>query len=208
MNSPYTSALLDDPKTNVSPPPAWPQAMAPAPAAPQWVMVQSPKSGSSAFNSLLLFLVTVLAAVVAAAAGFLVADQMAPSAAEYNTSQQIAAREGFMNGRVRGYQAGRTWGLAAREPISAYQAALARQKAWNAGYRQGNKTGRASYRRPSYNYGYSGYYGRGRSWYSPRRSNWGGAATAWRDSYAVSSAVNSAQQIANATGAPVDVEVY
>ena len=72
------------------------------------------------------------------------------------------------------------------------RATLARQKAYNAAYQRGLKAGQ-KWRAPRYSGGYGGYR-------APRFGGFGGYETA--------AALGQAQNIANFTGAPVDVEIY
>lgn len=163
----------------------------PAPA-PQPVFVQ--RSGSA--GSALMALVVLMLAAVAAIAGWVVAREQAPTAAEIARYQTLAAETGFRQGQYTGVAEGRNFAIASQQHVARYKAAIARQNSWNRGYRNGLAAGKRSYREPRYGgYGYG--YGRRSGYYGPSRNQ-----------RAVSSALASAQSIANATGAPVDVEIY
>lgn len=165
----------------------------PQPAAPVYVQAPAPQRGASSAG---VGIAVVLLAVVAAVAGYLVAREQAPSAEEIARYQQIAASEGFRAGQYEGVAEGRSFAIQSQRRIAQYRAAIARQKAWNSGYRRGMNIGKRGTARRSTGYaGYGGY--RGPTYRGPSNNQ-----------RAVSSALASAQALANATGAPVDVEIY
>lgn len=206
MTSPYSKSLLNHPAdaaasiTMPRPSVQAPQTRSityptPAPQMPVYVQMAPARTGSSASMAL----VVVLLAVIAGAAGYVVATSTAPSAMEVSRYQQIAGNTGYYNGRTQGISAGREFGIAAERQTAQLKALIARQRAYNNGYRQGKRTGINSYRsRPATrSYGYTGGY---------RRPVWNGYRSG--GNVAVSSALAQAQGLANATGAPVDVEIY
>ena len=167
------------------PPVAWQPA-------PQPVYVAARPAGIG-IAGVALALVVLLVGLVALGAGYLVTRESSPSDAEASIVSSVAVRNGFDAGRARGLQAGRADAVELSSTTAALRAADARQQAWNAAYRRGERAGRSSYRPRSY----GGYRGRGFSGY--RYSSGYGQ---------VASALGQAQNIANLTGAPVDVEVY
>lgn len=208
MTSPYASSLLKHSTegTDSVPRPSTsgqssrtvvvPQAM-PSYAAPAHVMMVPARSGSAASSVVMMLLVLVIA-VIAAAAGYVIATQAAPSQREVASYQQLAAADGFYAGRVQGTQAGRSFGLESERQIAQYKALIARQKAWNQGYRIGKRTGISRYRSSR-----RSWYGGGYRYRSPRIVPVGGYAP-----YSTPAALSTAQAIADSTGQPVDIDVF
>jgi hypothetical protein len=161
--------------------------------------VQHVQQRSGSGSTAVVGLVVVLLALLAAAAGYFIAKGQAPNADEITRYQQVAASEGFRAGQYNGIAEGRNFAVQSQRRIAQYRAAIAKQRAWNNGYRKGMNQGR---QRPVRSYsGYSGYSGY-RGYSAPRYS---GPSSNQR---AISSALSSAQALANRTGAPVDVEIY
>lgn len=181
-------------------PPAQPMPM-PMQYAPQPVYVQSSGvAGSSRGASVLLAaLVVVLVAILASIGGYLLAKNAAPTPVQTRQVTATAARSAFVSGRAAGIREGRAAGLAQGRNANRSVVARAREVAYNKGFANGRKAGRSSYRSPAR------YYGSG---YAPRRGygwgnyGWGGFGGG------VTGALAQAQNLANVTGAPVDVEIY
>lgn len=202
MTSPHTSTLLNEsvdaaaPRapqhvrsvTHVVPQQvpvmAYPQQFAPAPAAP--------RGGSGAVSTLVMALLVVLVGIVALVGAWYLARESAPTSREAGLTQGMAMRQSFQNGRERGVVDGRSQALQGADTIAALRVAQAREQAYAAAYRRGLRAGRSSYRAPRYSGG-TGYR-------APRISSVGSGE--------LYSAFGSAQALANATGAPVDIEVY
>lgn len=229
MTSPYTSSLLQDPTRPSAPgsrhlhtrdhvsayaqaPIAPPSHQVthvhhhPAPSMqpqvaqqPQVMYVGQQSAGGSKLTSVLMAVIVLVLGFVAALAGYYAAQQAAPSQGEAATVQQVAATEGFFTGRQRGEQLGRSAGFERADQLATLRTGVANQRAWNQGYKRGHKLGMSSYRKePTYTGGYggSGYSGyRGRSY--------GGSGYG-----AIQGALFQAQGLADATGSPVDVQVY
>ena len=204
MTSPFSSNLLQQPVEAPTAPAhtrsvtrvvAAPQPQQFAPAPPQPIYVQAPAGGraGSAITAVLLALVVILVGAVALVGSYYATKQASPSTTEAATTRGIAAREGFVAGRSTGIADGRSDALEFASTATALRAAAARQRAYATAYQRGLEKGRSSYRRPSYS-NYRGGYS------APR---YGGFRNA--DVYA---AVGQAQNLANITGAPVDVEIY
>jgi hypothetical protein len=163
------------------------------PQAQPQVVYAAPATGGAgtAVGSILLALIVVLVGAVALVGAYYVTKQAAPSAREAAVTRGTAMREGFRAGQSRGTVDGRDQALANAESSIALRTATARQQAYAAAYRRGERAGRNSYHPRTYS-GYRGYRGTGYSF--PNRGLY--------------SALGTAQALANATGAPVDVEVY
>lgn len=205
MTSPYSSSLLKEStegatvprpgatssRTVVVPapsafPPQYPATVMLAPAAP-------PRT-----SNLAMLIAVLLVTIIAGLAGYVVATYNAPTNQELVQYQRLAAADGYYAGRTQGVQAGRAFGVESARQLAQYRALIARQRAWNNGYRQGKRTGLNSYRSPRRSY-YRGGYSSG--YRTPRIvpfAQYGGTQ----------GSLGLAQGIANATGAPVDVEVY
>ena len=151
------------------------------------------RGGSGAVSTLALALVVILLGAITLVGAYYAARQAAPSAREAGLTQGMAMRQGFQSGRERGIVDGRTQALQGSSTTTALRVAQAREQAWAAAYRRGERAGRRSYRAPQYTNG-------GYSYRSPR---YRGVRNA--DLY---SAFGTAQSLANATGAAVDLEVY
>jgi len=161
-----------------------------------YVQSQPQRSRGGGAANVLMALLVIILAVVAAGLGWFVARQQAPSPDEVGRYQALAAEEGFRAAQFRGISEGREFAIASQSRITQLKAAIARENARNRGYRKGLAAGLQRPRnRSNYGTGYAGYSGpRYRGPSSNQRS--------------VNSAISSAQSIANATGAPVDVEIY
>lgn len=207
MTSPYSSSLLQEPAPAAAA--AGPSPYAPvhhrhvthvvAQPQPVYMPVAQPQPVAPAhtrgggLSSVALALVVVLVGVVALVAGYYATTQASPTAREAAVVQNTVARDAFRNGRTRGISAGRSDALSLSSTTTAMRASIARQAAYDKAYARGMKAGRRSYRAPRYTGGYRGYR-------APRFGGYGG--------YAVAGALGQAQNIANLTGAPVDVEIY
>jgi hypothetical protein len=146
----------------------------------------------SRISALMLGLVVVLLGVVAFLGGYYATQNAAPSAEEVAVARSIALRDGFSAGRNRGLNVGQEAGFTRTMTTAKLNAAAAQQRAWDKGYAQGLRAGERSYRRTSY----SGYRGG-----SGIRYSYPNAGETW-------GAIGQAQSLADATGAPVDVEIY
>ncbi len=208
MTSPYATSLLKQTTDGTdSVPRPVPGAQSsrtvvvpqPAPqyATPAQVMMVPARSGSAA-SSAAMMVIVLLVTLLAGAAGFFIATQSAPTQREVASYQQLAAADGYYAGRVQGSQAGRNFGLESERQIAQYKALIARQKAWNQGYRIGKRTGINRYRVSR-----RSWYGSGYGYRAPRIVPVGGYAP-----YSTPAALGTAQAIANSTGQPVDVDVY
>jgi hypothetical protein len=216
VSSPYSSNLLqqsshdaDTRQSSYQQPPqhvrsvthvvAQPQqpAYAPVPYAPQPVYAAPRQRGgavSSVASVLVLGLIVILVGVIALVGGYYAMRSFAPTAAEAAAETNIANQSGYQAGRDNGLAQGRHDGAAAAGSSAQLKAALAKQKAYDAAYQRGMSAGLKSYRRP-------------RS-YAPYRSSYRGPSLSYARPSAVTQALGSAQAIANATGAPVDVQVF
>jgi len=167
---------------------------APVQYAPQQqpIYVQAPaRSGGGAVTGIALALVVILVGAVALVGGYFATKQSAPSALEANAAVGIASDTAFINGRDRGTAAGRAAAADIGETRARLNAALARERAFNKSYQQGLKAGNTLPRSSGYRGGYRG--GNGIRYSGPSE---------------VQSAIGYAQNLANTTGAPVDVEIY
>lgn len=208
MTSPYSTNLLQQPveparrfEGPAPQPPshtrsvthvvAQPQPMY-LPAPVQAVHAAAPQRGGGV-AALALALVVILLGAVALVGAYYATTQAAPSTREAAVVQNIAARDGFRAGRDRGIDVGRQQALENTSTTTALRAATARQAAYAAAFRRGERAGRNSYRAPRF-VGGGGY----------RAPRYGG----FRTGGDVSVALGQAQNIANLTGAPVDVEIY
>lgn len=183
--------------------PAHTHAFAPVPMAypapqqqfqPMYVDGSGSGRGSAATPALLA-LVVVLVGVVALAGGYLATRQAAPRSEEATATVGIAASQGFTSGRTGGRAQGYADGTAAVSTAGRLSAAAARSAAYDKAYQRGLRAGERSYRRPSSGPRYTGGY-RGPSLSFPT----GGGE--------VSSALGAAQNLANITGSPVDVDIF
>lgn len=209
MTSPHASTLLNEPVDTAAPRApqhtrsvthvvAQPQPVFAQPQfapQPQYVQVAPNRAGGAgrAVTSLLLALIVILVGIVALVGAYYATKQAAPSSREAGLTQGVAMREGFRAGQQRGIVTGRSRALENTSTTSALRVTAARQQAYAAAFKRGERAGRASYRAPRYT-GSAGY----RS--APRYSGVRNAD--------VIGAFGQAQALANATGAPVDVEIY
>ncbi len=204
MTSPYSTNLLQqsvDTTEHAAPRPvqhsthvtrvvAAPQ---PAPYAPQPQVVYAPPvRGGGATTAFMLGLVVLLVGAVALIGTYYATKNASPSFGEASLTQGIAMREGFRAGRDRGMQAGLEQAVANASTTSRLRIAAAREQAFNAAYRRGARAG-SKYRAPR-STGYRGGYR------APRYGGYSGGD--------VVAAFGQAQNLANMTGAPVDVEIY
>ncbi len=206
MNSPYSSNLLQqsvDTTEHAAPRPvqhsthvtrvvAAPQQAPYAPQPQPQVVYAQPAGGGSAATSIMLGLVVILLGAVALIGTYFATTNASPTLGEASLTQGIAMREGFRAGRDRGVQAGLEQSVANASTMSRLRIATAREQAFNASYRRGMNAG-SKYRAPRYS-GYGGGYR------APRYGGYSGGD--------VVAAFGQAQNLANMTGAPVDVEVY
>ncbi|MCW2921755.1 MAG: hypothetical protein JWL76_1629 [Thermoleophilia bacterium] len=209
MTSPYSSNLLQqtvDTTEHAAPRPvqhsthvtrvvAAPQPVQYAPQQPQVVYAQpAGRAGRvGGASALVLGLVVILLGAVALVGAYFAAKNASPSLGEASLTQGVAMREGFRAGRDRGVQSGLEQSVSNAATISRLRIAAAREQAFNAAYRRGMNAG-SRYRAPSYGGGYRGGYR------APRYGGYSGGD--------VVAAFGQAQNLANATGAPVDIEVY
>ncbi|MCW2926757.1 MAG: hypothetical protein JWM86_725 [Thermoleophilia bacterium] len=161
---------------------------------PQVVYVTAPAARGGAMAALVLGLIVILLGAAALVGGYLVTRSSSPTADEAALVSGVASREAYLAGRDRAIDAGRQQALENAGSTTALRAAIARNEAYAKAFARGEKAGRSSYRRPTYS-GYSGYR-------SPRYSSGGFGG------YQVAQAFGQAQNLANITGAPVDVEIY
>lgn len=173
------------------------QQQAPVQYAPQPVYVDAaaPKTRGGGFGTALVMgLVVILLGAVALVGGYYVTRQASPSQFEASTQVGLASDFGFQQGRLRGMQSGHQAAVELGATTSRLSASLARQKAYEQAYANGLKAGnvlpRATYGRGYYGGGY-----RGPRISYPRISQ-------------TTQALGVAQNLANQTGAPVDVEIY
>jgi hypothetical protein len=190
LNEPVDAAAVRAPQHVRSVTHVMPQ-QAPMMPQPQFVYAAPPQgSGTSAVTSLLLALVVVLVGAIALVGAYAATKGSAPTAREAGLTQGAALRQGFRAGQERGIVAGREQALQNSATTAALRSAAAREKAWADAYARGERAGRSSYRAPRYSGGY-------------RAPRYGGFRNG--DLYA---AFGTAQSLANATGAAVDVEIY
>lgn len=207
MTSPYSSNLLQQPvegrERPAAPRPfaasrsvtqvvAAPQAPVPMPQQPMYVAAPASPSGSR-LTPVLLALLVILIGAVSLVAGYYATTQAAPSAAERALDEQLSAEAGFRSARASGLEQGRTDALAASDATGRLRAATVAQAAYQRAFARGRSAGLRAYQRPSYGGGYRASSG-------PRISFPRGGE--------IVSAFGTAQRLANATGAPVDVEIY
>ncbi|MBC7461744.1 MAG: hypothetical protein H7287_10320 [Thermoleophilia bacterium] len=222
MTSPYSSNLLQHPDDTVAADertteyPYAPQLQQPQPQqqqqqvvryAPQvapvqyapplqqpiYVQAAPAKRAGGAVSGLALALIVILVGAVALIGGYFATKTASPSALEANTMVGMASDTAFIQGRDRGTSAGREAAAQVGETRARLTAALARENAFNEAYRRGMNAGNRLPRYSGYRGGYSGYRGRGIRYSGPSQ---------------VQSALGYAQNLANTTGAPVDVEIY
>ncbi len=205
VTSPYSSSLLKETTEGTSVP-------RPGTASSRTVVVAAPPAYHQPYpatvmvapaaparsSNLVMLIAVLLVTVIAGLAGYAIATYNAPTDQEMVQYQRLAAADGFYAGRAQGTQAGRAFGIDAAQQIAQYRALIARQKAWNNGYRQGKRTGLNSYRAPRRSTYRGGYYGGYRAPRIVPFARYGGSQ----------GSLGLAQGIANATGSPVDVEVY
>lgn len=183
--------------THVAPRPVQASSYAQQQWAPQPQVVSAAPSGSgagSAVSALVLGLIVVLLGAIAFVGAYAATRQAAPTGREAALTQGLAMRDAFRSGRERGVVAGHEQALASSGTTTALRVAAAREQAWNAAFRRGERAGRRSYRAPRYTGG-SGYGSR-----APRYRS-GGTPGLYQ-------AFGAAQALANTTGAAVDVEIY
>lgn len=171
------------------------QQQAPMQYAPQpaYVNAPAPKQRGSFGTALVLGLVVILLGVVALVGGYYATKQASPSEFEAMTQVGMASDFGFQQGRLRGMQTGHEAAVELGATTSRLSASLARQKAFEQAYADGLKAGNVVPR--SYGRSYSGGGYRGPRISYPRFSE-------------TTQALGVAQNLANQTGAPVDVEIY
>jgi hypothetical protein len=205
MTSPYSSALLNEPpvaahavpRPHVAPRPVY-AAPAPqyAPPSPQYVIAAPARTSSGA----VIGLVALVLILLAGAAAYLMTANNGPTAEQVAAYQMQAANSGFFAGREAGNAAGRQAAIQRGQQIAALKGEIARQKAYANGYQHGKRAGQSSYRPPS---SYTPRYYGGPSYYRPRcyyGCGGGGGSE-------LHQALSEAQNLANETGAPVDVTV-
>ena len=167
-----------------------------APQQPIYVQARPDRSGN-----LIMALAVLLLAVLAAGAGYVIAQENAPNADEVARYQEIAAQQGYRNGSTTAYETGRQYGRAQQSQLAKYRTAIKNQRAFNRGFVTGKRDGIRSVndrpRTPRYS-GYRGGYSGG--YRAPRYSSYGNSD--------INSAMYAAQNLANRTGAPVDVEIF
>ncbi|MCW2972248.1 MAG: hypothetical protein JWN72_521 [Thermoleophilia bacterium] len=159
---------------------------------PIYVQAAPAKRAGGAVTGLALALVVILVGAVALIGGYFATKSSSPSALEANTTVGVASDTAFIQGRDRGTAAGREAAAQVGETRARLTAALARENAFNKAYTQGMNAGNKLPRSTGYR-GYSGYRGNGIRYSGPTE---------------VQSAIGYAQNLANVTGAPVDVEIY
>lgn len=107
--------------------------------APQTIAIAAPRSADEKATWALIALVAVL---VAGGAGWLVARESAPTWGDVESSSRMAAHEGAMQGRDRGYSQGARSGRKEAQLGVDYQAARAGRGAYNEGWQKGFQDGR------------------------------------------------------------------
>ena len=165
--------------------------------APQPRYVETSRGGSgiaTGIGMIVLALIIVLVGAIALVGGYYATRQASPTAGEANAQTSLAMREGYAQGRMRGLGQGRVDGAAAAGTNARLSAATARQKAWDAAYQKGLRAGERGYRAPR-NTGYRGGSYRAPNYSYPRMSE-------------TAAALGAAQNLANISGAPVDVQVF
>lgn len=221
MSSPYSSALLQPPAAESStqrsaaqPAPRYTPQAAPRPyPMPMPVQYQQPqaymvrvapaKPRGSRIESLLLGITALIVVIAVGIAAFLAAQSYAPSEREITSYSDMAYTTGYRNGELGGIKEGRNYATDSIGRINALKTKIARQKAFNQGYRQGKRTGLNNYRNTGP--GYSGYYGGSGTSYSAPTSSSYSYDTSAAD---VSSAIDYAQTSSLISGVPASVEVY
>lgn len=207
MTTLHSTTLLNEPATTAPRAPHHVRSV--THVAPQPMPVQTPmyaqqpqvvhaapggSGAGSAVSALVLGLVIVLLGAIALVGAWAAARQSAPTAREAALTQGLAQRDAFRAGRERGVVAGREQSIENAGTATALRVAAAREQAYNAAFRRGERAGRSSYRAPRYTGG-GGYYR------APRYRGGGGNAGVYQ-------AFGAAQALANSTGAAVDVEIY
>ncbi|MCW2925264.1 MAG: hypothetical protein JWM98_2668 [Thermoleophilia bacterium] len=192
MHGSSITHVVAEPQPTYAPQPAY------APQ-PQVSYVQAAPSGpgraTSAISTVLLAVLVLLVGIVALAGGYFAAKAAAPSSDEAAVTRSLAAQQGYAAGRDSGYANGHGDALVNAESTAALRASVARSRVYNAAYKRGFAAG-SKYRAPARrSYGGGGYR-------APSYRGFGNSG------YAVSSALGQAQNLANITGAPVDVEIY
>jgi hypothetical protein len=204
VTSPYSTSLLQQPATAAAGPapqvPAHTRHVTHVVAQPQpmYVPVAAPAPAPAAprgggITAVALALVVILVGAIALIGAYYATTQASPTAREAAVVQNTVARDAFRDGRSRGIAQGRGDAMSFSSTTSAMRASIARQNAYNSAYNRGFKAGKNSYHAPRYSGGGYGYRG-------PRFGGFGG--------YEVAGALGQAQNMANLTGAPVDVEIY
>lgn len=229
MNSPYTKHLdstLDHPShsTQVTTVPTYAAPVHQQPQAPMVIHSGSHDGGGSGASKAAAALVAIILVVIACIAGFAIGKGAGPSWNELRRFEALSGREGEIRGRDAGWIQGRKQGRTELEFLAKYERLRTSATQFNQGYMQGRGIGRqmgqdmsqykyanemANFRaRNSGGYGgYGGYSGgynnnnnyRGRGY----GRGYGGSGYGYGGS--VGNAIASAQNIANATGQPVDV---
>lgn len=168
----------------------------------QYVRVAAPKPRGSRIESFFLSIAVLLVVAAVGVGAFFMSQSYAPSEREYNAYSDMAYTVGYRRGEMGGIAEGRNYANASLGRINRLKAKIARQKAFNAGYRQGKRTGLNNYRTRGSGARSYGYYGGAPSYRSAPTYSYDASAGA------VSSAIDEAQNYANVTGTPVEVEVY
>ena len=207
MTSPYSSNLLQrsvdtteraprpvQHSTHVTRVVAAPQPVQYAPQPQPQVVYAAPPARGGGASAVVLGLLVILMGAVALVGGYFATKNAAPSLEETTLTQGIAMREGYRVGRDRGVQTGLEQAVANASAISRLRVASAREAAYNRAFNRGMRAGR-QYRAPRYTGGYSSGYR------APRYGGYSGGGD-------VVAAFGQAQNLANMTGAPVDIEVY
>jgi hypothetical protein len=216
VNSPYTKhldATYDAPTTAVTVPTY--QSAPLAVQAPAPMVVQSAGSSDTGSKAAMA-LVAIVVAAIACVGGWAIGKNMGPTWNELQRYETLAGREGEIKGRDAGWAQGRTQGRTEMQFLAKYEQlrtdANAFTNGWNTGLNTGKNMGEAATRYSYYNRygypgygGYGGYYGRGYGYrgYGYRGYGYGGYGYGGYGSGAIA----SAQNLANATGQPVDVTI-
>jgi len=172
------------------------------------MVIQAPASGSSGSSGAAVAIVAIIVALVVGAGAFLIGKTNGPSWNELRRYEALSGREGEIRGRDTGFVQGRKQGRTEMEFLAKYEQLRTQAGAFNQGWTQGLQTGNSMgvaksqwSARNRYGNGYGGYgngYGRGRGYGYGGYGGYGGST---------GGAVASAQNLANATGQPVDVVI-
>lgn len=205
MNSPYTKHL-DAAPSSVTTVPQY--QTAPAPQMTPMV-IQSGNDGGG--GKAVMGLVAIILAAIACVAGYFIGQNMGPSWNELRRYEALAGREGEIRGRDNGWLEGRKQGRVEMEFLAKYEKLRTQATAFNSGWSQGLNTGKSmGVAQGRARYGYNNGYGRGYGYGNGynRGSGWGrGYGYGGHYGGAVNNAISQAQNMANATGSPVDVIV-